>query len=94
MQIVKVTTYGRDSKGNISGKKDTYFGDRITAWDFARSDGRVHGDYGAGGSDILRGHIGHYWSDARKNVFAQFDETESTGEEIVFHAEISFCELI
>lgn len=83
MEIIKVTTYGRDSKGNVSGEKETFFADRAKALEFAKSDGRTNG------GDTLESR--HFWSDEIDNAFASF--TAEEGDKIIKHAEISFHEL-
>ena len=85
MQIIKITTYGRDNKGNVSGEKETYFADSAQALAFAKSDGRING-----GDDLKNR---HFWSDEVNNAFAAFDATGETGEKITKHAEVSFHEL-
>lgn len=93
MQIVKITTYSRDSKGNVSGKKETFFADRAKALEFAKSDGRVHGSYPGDESHIGELKNGHFWGDEQENTFAAFDITGETGDKITQYAEISFHKL-
>lgn len=89
MQIIKVTTYGRDNKGNVGGKKETFFADGAKALEFAVSDGRTNGAYG----EEYQLETGHFWSDEVDNALAQFDETDETGDKLVKHAEVTFHEL-
>lgn len=93
MEIVKVITYSRDNKGNVSGEKETFFADRAKALEFAKSDGRVNGSYPGDEPHVSELLNRHFWSDETDNAFSAFDTTGETGDKVTKHAEISFHEL-
>lgn len=86
MEIIKVFTYSRDNKNNVSSELETFFADRAKALAFAKNDGRNNG------GDALE--CRHFWSDEEDNIGVVFFVDGVVGDKITRHAEISFHELM